>query len=191
MTRHSHEGETMSNRTWRLRGGVGILLASLVCLCVGCNPQSLSMLLMPFADNKVEPEHNLFAGKKELKLVILTRFAEQDLLQCDEIVPTETELPNQLALYFKKRCAENRLKINIVPQSEVRNYLDKEGITREDLSSLTLDIGKHFKADYVLNLNIQSLHLINRKFNPPVYQGRAHIFVSLYKVSASEAEAKV
>ncbi len=62
-----------------------VLCGGLAWLSIGCSPQSLTMFLLPFDDNKKEPDYKLFPDKKffaegpEIKLVVLANFARTEL----------------------------------------------------------------------------------------------------------------
>ena len=97
-----------------------LLLGSLTFSNSGClNPQALHMLLKPFADNRIQPEYKLFDEQKEIKLAILSKFAAPAF--DPKISPAETELPESLAIFFMKRCQENKHKLKIISQTLVRN----------------------------------------------------------------------
>jgi len=43
-------------------------------------------------------------------------------------------------------------------------------------------VGQHFKADFVLDLSIQSCDIYEKKMSPPAYNGNAAIDINLYKM---------
>jgi hypothetical protein len=190
-------GEKMGNRSSKAawvalasrRGWFFILLGGLACIAAGCNPQALTMFAMPFTDPKTPPDYKLFADNKEVTLVILTSFAQQAMQVREEVRPAEMELPEHVADAFRKRCQANKHKLKIVPQTEVHNYLQKELISGE--LSEPVEIGAHFKADFVLDISIKKMSLYEPNSYPKILNGLTQIALTLYKVNVKEGEHKV
>jgi hypothetical protein len=178
MVRHT---SFAASRRW---GWIVILLGGLAWVSIGCNPQSLSMIMMPWTDNKAAPEYKLFSDKKTIKLVILANFRLEGRSMPQEIVPAEHELAESVSQFFNKRCLENKQKIEIVSHMKVRDFQVK------DPDANPIEIGKHFKADYVLELDINSLS-VYAKIQPKMFKGSAEIEANLYKMDAKEGEYKV
>jgi hypothetical protein len=155
-------------------------------ISLGCNPATLSMLMIPWVDNKLDPEYKLFAEGKELTLVIVSNFASPQLQP--DLQPAEMELAEKLSSFLRKRCVENKHKIKIVPYAEVRSYQVKQWV---DGNPSPLDIGKKFKADFVLDLNIQSMSLYEKRAVTPLFRGETEITINLYKVNATDGDHKV
>jgi hypothetical protein len=165
-----------------------VLIGGLSWVSIGCNPQSLSMLLMPFnGDNSVEPEYKLFAKDKEITLAILSNFARPEIHP--DLQAADAELAEQVASAFRKRCAENKNKIKIVPYAQVRSQQLKQQLAGGDSSPV--EIGKNLKAEYVLDLTINSFSLYEKNYHPPMYRGNANIAVNLYKVEVKDDVHKV
>ena len=79
-----------------------VLLGGVSWLSIGCNPQSLSMMLMPFnGDNSVEPEYKLFVKDKEIALAIVSNFARPEIHP--DLQAADAELAEQVATAFRKR----------------------------------------------------------------------------------------
>jgi hypothetical protein len=157
--------------------GCGFLLAAIA----GCNPQALYMLMVPFVDNRLDPPYKLFADNKEIKLVILAGFTQPGMQLHKDLGPAETELPILLEQQFLMRCEENRNKIKIVPAAQVRNEQQKDPLRGE---SASVEIGKHFKADYALDLRIESFSLYEKKMAAAftMFRGNTEITVNLYRL---------
>jgi hypothetical protein len=165
-----------------------VLLGGLSWLSIGCNPQSLSMLLMPFnGDNGVEPEYKLFAKDKEITLAILCNFTRPDFQP--DLQPAETELADLTAQALRKRCAENKHKIKIVPSAQVRSQQLKMRLAEGEPTPV--ELGKSLKADYVLDLTILSISLYEKLHHPPMYRGKTELAVNLYKVDVKDGEHRV
>lgn len=176
-------------RTWtRIRqASIGSLLfmAGLVGFCTGCNPQSMAMLLGTFTDNKVEPDYKLFGDKdvKEITLAILVNFRESQFK--DEICKADTEMADQLAQFLRKRCDENKHKLKLVPQAQVRNtYFKQSG----DGGADPVELGRSLKADYVLHLEIEKFAIYEPKSFPKMFHGQSDIAISLYRIKTKESD---
>jgi hypothetical protein len=165
-----------------------ILMGALAWVSVGCNPQSISMFLMPFTDNNTPPEYKLFAADKEIKLAIVTNFARPEIHP--DLQAADAELAELVGQALRKRCEENKHKIKIVPIAQVRSQeLKQRQLTGGEPSGV--EIGKNLKADYVLELTINFLSLYEKNTYPPMYRGKSDVAVSLYKVDVKDGEHKV
>lgn len=176
----------MRTPTPRRFGWSLVLVGGLAWLSIGCSPATLSMLMMPWSDNKIDPEYKLFADSKEINLVILSNFAQSEFRA--EINPADTELAARVAEFLRKRCNENKHKLKIVPHTQVRNFQEKEQSSGEFSA---MEAGKHFKADFVLDLTIQSLSLFEKNSYPKMFRGSTEISVNLYKMNVKEGDNKV
>lgn len=173
----------MRNRTIsRLRWSF-VLLAGTAWLSIGCSPQTLYMFMMPFSDMNIQPEEKLFKDKKEITLVITSNFARPELRP--DIQGADAELALQVAQAFRKRCADNSHKLKIVSDAQVRSQQLNQ-LTGGQLSPV--EIGKHFKADYVLDLTINSFSLTEKDLYPPMYRGKTDLAISLYKVNTKDED---
>jgi hypothetical protein len=165
-----------------------VLFGGLSWLSLGCSPQSLSMFLMPFGDNKTEPDgYKLFAEKdKELTVVVLSNFKESQFQE--DIRKADTELADQVSMYLRKRCEENKHKLKLISQAQVRSYQLKQ-LAKDDLDPV--EMGKHFKADFVLQLEIDSLRIYEPRSYPKMFRAASQIDVKLYKIKGKEDDGYV
>jgi hypothetical protein len=152
-------------------------------ISIGCNPATISWMLMPWMDNKIDPEYKLFAKDKELTLVITSNFRHSHFEP--ELIGADIELGDKLAQFFRKRCQENKHKLKIVPQAEVRSQQLK---LLAGGGSSPLELGKHFKADYVLELDIRSFSIYEKNSFPKMFRGVSEITVNLHKVEDKDGE---
>jgi hypothetical protein len=164
------------------------VLGGLAFFAAGCNLQGLSLFMPPFPFNTIAPEYPLFAADKEIKLAIVAGFSQSELEIREDLRAADRELPDYLGDMFRKQCAENRHSIKLVHQAEVRNYQLK-ALARGELSPV--ELGKHFGADYVLDLNIQSLSLFEKNIFPLKFRGQAEIAMHLYKIAAADGKHEV
>src|SRR5436190_17601182 len=77
------------------------LLLLLATFAIGCGPQSIYFLVAPFMDDKLEPKCKLADPKKEITVVIASRF--ENLEVNPEIQPAEQELAETLATQLRAR----------------------------------------------------------------------------------------
>jgi hypothetical protein len=163
-----------------------VLAGFLSWVSLGCNPATLNFLVMPWVDNNLPPEYKLFAEGKEVTLVILSSFAQSQVNP--DIVPAEMELAEKLSTAFHQRCAANKHKLKIVPFAEASSYQMKQLV---EGNPNPIEIGKKFKADFVLDMNIQSFSLYEKKAVTPLFRGETEIALHLYKVDAKNGDHKV
>src|SRR6266404_3687654 len=99
-----------SGRRWAAY--TGLLLAAFVGIgLVGCNPQALSMLLMPWFDNKEPAECKIADPKKETTVAIVTWFGNPALETSPDLMPIDSELSDQLAKILRDRYQGNKEKV--------------------------------------------------------------------------------
>jgi hypothetical protein len=165
-----------------------VAIGGLAWISLGCSPQTLSALVMPFSDNNIQPEYKLFAKDKEITLAVLVNFASPPIQPDIQAAPAE--LAEMLSVSFRKRCEENKHKIKIIPDAQIRSEeAAQRQVTGGDVSPVQL--GKALKADYVLDLTINSFSLYAKEHYPPMYRGKADIAITLFKVDAKTGEHKV
>ena len=164
-----------------------VLTGMLAWVSIGCNPQFLSMALMPFNDGRIPPEYKLFAADKELTLAIMTNFARPET--DPDLQAADADFAEQVAAAFQQRCKENKHKVKIVPYAQVRSQQLKQQLGGGVLSPV--DLGKTLKADFVLDLTINSLSLYEKNYHPQMYRGKADVAINLYKVEVKDESHKV
>src|SRR5947209_9518760 len=107
-------------RTWLLRGVAALLPLLGTGLLIGCNPAALTMLCMPFMDNKEPPKYKMAAPNKDVTVAIVTWFGNRDLKLWPDVMPADIELSDRLAKYLQDRYALNKDKVKIIPGVQVR-----------------------------------------------------------------------
>jgi hypothetical protein len=173
---------TASEKRWRW--AAGILGALALSFGFGCDLASMSYFLNPFADDRIQPEVKLTPIKgKESRVVILASFA--NLETRPEFQTLDQELCERLAAEIKKRAAANKDKVKIIPYYEVKNYLNKQ--LDPHLVSKR-DIGKHFNADYAVNLEINKMSLFEEGSYRQLYRGNTEIAITVFKMNQPEGE---
>lgn len=164
-----------------------VLVGMASWISIGCSPQSLSLLIMPFTDTNLPPDYKLFAENKEITLAILSNFARAEVHP--DLQAADAELADQVAFMIKKRCADNKHKVKIIPNTQVRSEQLKQQVSGGIVSPI--DIGKGLKADYVLEITIDSFSIYEKNYQPPFYRGKSDLAVNLYKVDVKDGDHKV
>ena len=157
---------------WRLP-----LLVLAVALNMGCGLESLYFLL-PHQDEKDPPKLFKIADKdKEVNVVLL---AYAPLESKPEFIRADRDICSALARNMQEAFKENKEKVTIVAPRKVEKFKDEH----PDWHALDLDaIGKQFKADYVIYMEIESLSLFEKGSHDQLYHAHASIDVSLIDLS--------
>ncbi len=169
-----------------------LVLSGFLAWCsIGCNPATFGFL---FPENHIQPEHKIFKGEKqylvmgekEVTMAVLCHFSEPQLRQ--ELTGADVELAELVTQTLRKNAQENSHKLKIVPITEVRGYYHKQLATR-DVNKI--ELGKHFKADYVLEITVGAMTLYEKNTYPAMFRGNTDIIVDLYDVNSKETNRKV
>lgn len=158
-----------------------VLTALLLLLMVvngGCSPSSFYFFL---PENKTSPEMHQLAAKdkkKEVRVVILTY--SNKLETRAELIGADRDISQQLATRLREGCAANDENVVIVNPRKVEEFKSAHpSWTQADLS----EIGRHFKADYVVYLEINKLSFFDKADMHQLYKGRIDISISLVDVN--------
>jgi hypothetical protein len=148
----------------------------------GCNPLlAPAYFLGIFNNTTLPPEFEFYktakAAKKksEIKVVILPEKGSR-------LAPDYFGSEHDLAKAFETKLAgyftANKEKVKIVPVKEVEAYKR----SHPDWKTQIVELGKHFNADYVFDLELESLSLKEpRSFG--VLQGRATVNLTIVDVA--------
>lgn len=149
------------------------VLLSFIVFNIGCSPIIfMNFLLSPFMDDKVEPVCRLSEKDKEVKIVIAAHHAN---LELSEVKFMHQEVARRLGQLLEQRFKENKEKGKIVPATLVQSYqASHTGYISPQ------DIGKHFKADYVILLELDNLGLFEKGSRDQLYRGHAEIQVKVF-----------
>jgi hypothetical protein len=164
----------------------GLHLAVLLVVSVlaaGCN-----LMAMPYFLLSEEPKQDAQCKlasedkNKEVRVVIMAFFTELETRP--EFLKIDRELSRMLAMQLQEGFKKNKEKVVVVPTSQVEKYKDEHPGWHSGNSE---EIGKHFRADYVINLEINSITLYEPGSSNTLYRGRASVSVDVVKVhEASE-----
>jgi hypothetical protein len=161
-----------------------LLLGALILL-VGCSPlQILGFIFAP--DPSEPPKCNLVIPGKESKVVLLCTHADQAPTD-PRLMRVDWDLGWRLTQLLEERFKENKDRVKIVPPNQVKNYMNKHPRWR-DLPPQ--EIGKDFDADWVVNLEINSIGLYDRNRNF-FYHASADIMVTVTDAHKPVGEGEV
>jgi len=153
-------------------------LMALAFLISGCNPFSIAnFLLMDDPRHQAELQGLASKDKKIEKKVIILTYGKLDLRP--ELINSDREIAFNTEKHIKALTKANDEKISIVPNRKVEEYKS----THPDwLDRDPTEIRKHFSADYVIYLEINSLGIYELGSGGTLYRGRADINISLIDV---------
>jgi hypothetical protein len=143
----------------------------------GCSPSSFYFFL---PEDRCDPElHRLTTAdqKKEVRVVILTY--SNKLETRPELMGAERDLAQAFAAKLREGCETNNERVVIVNPRKVEEFKSAHpGWSEADLN----EVGRHFKAEYVIYLEINRLSLFNKADMNTQYKGHTEISVSLVDV---------
>src|SRR5262249_50175613 len=94
-------------------------------------------------------------------------------------IQVDRQLAEMLGKDITELSAANEEKITVIPQRRIEEYKNRQ-LSRYGPSPE--DVGKHFKADYLIYLEVNEMTLYEAGRNSQLLRGRAHITVTLYDV---------
>jgi hypothetical protein len=155
-----------------------LLLTSVLGL--GCNVLALPFFLFG-PEPTVPPEMRPLAAKekdRKIRVVILT--TANSLETRPELSGFDRELTRKLTQHLLENSKNNQEKVAVVPPIKVDQFkADTPNWRSLDFKE---DIGRHFDADYVIVLEINSVTLFQSGSGNTLYRGKANINVSLINV---------
>jgi hypothetical protein len=167
-------------------GGLVALLAAALLLMPGCNPiQVLAYFIAP--DSIEPPQCPLTVKGKDVKVLIIAAHAGP-LPPDVALMRSDWDLSARLTRLLEERYKENRDRVKIIPPTQVKTYMNAQPRWRELPPQ---DIGKHFDADWVINLEIGSISLYEKGSANFFYHGKAEIQVTVTDVHKPVGEGTV
>src|SRR5437764_4012017 len=150
--------------------GLVALLGAALLLMPGCSP--LQVLAYFIAPDSMEPPHCTLTNKgKDVKVLIIAAHAGP-LPSDPALMRSDWDLSGRLTRLLEERFKENKDRVKIIPPTQVKNYMNAQPRWRELPPQ---DVGKHFDADWVINLEIASISLSDRSSRNFFYHGKAEI----------------
>ena len=183
------------NKVLRSRCLLAVRALGLLCVCavaslvVGCNPQALAMLLMPWVDNKEPSKCKIATPNKEVTVAIVTWFGNSALETNPDLLPCDNELSERLAAILRERYQANKDKVKIVPNAQVRGLQNKAFSTAWSPAKVGADV----KADKVIALEINNLSLREKGTSSlqQLFRGNIDIAVKVYDLDRPSGEQVV
>ncbi len=161
------------------RGFLGILGAA-AALCTGCQASTMAYFLFPEA--KHEAEMKKLASdddKKEVRVAILTY--STDLETRPELIQADRQLSEMLAAKLREMCEANNENVTIVSPHKVEEFKIQNPNWQQEPN--LADIGRQFKADYLIYIEISKLSMYEGSKSSMLYRGQAALSVSLVDVN--------
>jgi hypothetical protein len=158
---------------WMRAGLVGLVLAA-----PGCSLGSLAYFLTP--EQKLPPELCGLASpdrKQQVRVIILASAVDPIARQGCAGVPRD--LSERLARQLHELCAANKENILIVAPRKIEEYKSKHS---DWATTSPAEIGKEFNADYVINLEINSISMMEKGGFSDLYRGRVEMSITLVDV---------
>ncbi len=155
----------------------GILVA---VTSAGCNMMALPFFLIP-SFRLEQPKCKLASEDKEKQVRVMI-LAEMGLETQPDLVHFDGELARLLAHNMQEGFKSNKEKVTIVSTSKVERYKDDHPNWQSESAT---ELGKHFHADYVIELEVGALSLFEKGSANQLYQGRISISMKVIDVHAS------
>ena len=157
------------------------LLAAAAALCAGCQASTMAYFLFPEAQHEAEMKRLASEDKKEVRVLLLTYTTNPD--PQPEFIQADRQLTEILAQKLREMCEVNNENVTIINPHKVEEFKSTHPNWRSE-PNLT-EIGRQFKADYVVYIEIGSLTMYE-KFSHTLYHGQANLSVQLVNVRKPE-----
>ena len=175
-------GRRALKHPWRLAA----LFVAAFLLTLGCNPiQTIGYFCAP--DPMEQPTCPLAVKGKEVKVLIIA--AHAGALPADPaLMRSDWDLAGRLTQLLEAMYKENKDQVKVIPPSQVKNYMNANPRWNEQTPQV---IAKHFDADKVINLEINSISLYDRGSANFFYHGNADIQVTVTDAHKPRGEGEV
>jgi hypothetical protein len=174
---------------------LSLLLLALGVVCnflagTGCNLLAIPFMLFgPGADGeRTEPEYAFYTKatqekhKRDIKLVVLPYHSRSVPI---EFNGADLKLANAFVKHLTEKFVDNREQVTIVPIYEVEKFKHDHP---EWKTMGPKAIGEFFKADYVLDMELASLTLVDKQSRQPFLLGSIRVELQLLDVDSKEGE---
>ena len=171
-----HGSATTLVPTLRVGTHFGTLCVLLVVVsCTGCNLMALPFFLIPGTEPTHEAKCKLVPHDKE-KPVRVVIVSSSGLETRPEFMRVDRELGRLLYAQLEEGFKKNKERVNLVAISQVEKYKDEH----PNWHSLSPEeIGKHFSADYVIDLEINAVTLYEQGSANTLFRGHAEISIDV------------
>ncbi len=159
------------------RCSLAILLGA-AALSAGCQASTMAYFLFPEAKHEAEMKKLASEDNKEVRVAILTYTT--DLETQPELVQADRQLCEMLAAKLRELCENNHENVTIVNPSKVQEFKTAHPNWRQEPN--LADIGRQFKADYLIYIEISNLSLYEKGASRQLYHGQAGMSVQVVDV---------
>jgi hypothetical protein len=158
-----------------------------ILLGAGCNFATLPFLWDRVCgnDSMVPPEMMQLADQDKDKLVKVLIVTHQEGVETrPEFLTADQELASALTQGLVEMFKATKENVSIMPSGVVKRYKDDHPDWYMDLPA----VGKHFKADYLIYIEMDHMSLYQDNSRPPFYLGQADVNVKAIDVHHPEKE---
>jgi hypothetical protein len=157
--------------SWRLRALAGVLV---LAAGMGCNPLTTVYFMMVGVENKSEPDFKLASNDKnrEVKVVILAYSAPE--VQTDQL-GIDRQIGAEFSRQLEAICHANKERVKLVPFHKVEKFKNDNPSWK---SMSGYEIGRHFEADYVIDVEIAALSLYKPGSRKTLFEGSCKLNVA-------------
>jgi len=153
-----------------------ILLGLLALAGAGCSPGTLGFLLR---DTKVKPEYPLPPKEGKKEIVVLVMVSKSASLAADPMFATvDGELAGLINRNLMTDTKDDKHPIVCVEQAKLQNF--KSSSRRDWRAMSPAAIGQELGADYVIDINLNSMSIFQAEFAREFCQGRATADITVY-----------
>jgi len=164
------------------RRGFLAMLGAAAALSTGCQASTMAYFLFPEAKHEADMKKIASEDKKEVKVVILTY--NTDLDSGPELVSADRQIAEMVATKLREMCETNGENVTIVNPHKVEEFKATHPDWRNEPN--LAEVGRQFKADYVIYVEIGKLSMYEEGSKQTLYHGQASLSVHLVDVHKPE-----
>ena len=153
-------------------------LLGAAALSAGCQASTLAYFIFPEAKHEAEMKKLASDDKKEVRVAVLTYSTELDAEP--ELVQADRTLSEMVASKLRELCEENHENVTIINPAKVEEFKTSHPGWKQEPN--LADIGRQFKADYLIYIEISNLSLYEKGAAHQLYHGQAGMSVQVVDV---------
>jgi hypothetical protein len=166
----------MAMKPMTRRALAGVLAT--ILLGLGCNPLLAPFQLFDMGDNHYPSEFEFYEKAKKAKqkdeiTIAVLSYGGAGL--APEFSGSDQDLTKMFIAQAKAAFATNKEKVKIVPLADVDKFKRTHDWTRMEGS----EIARKLKVDYIVDMELASLSLYERKSMNQLYRGRVRINIKI------------
>ena len=158
------------------------ILGTAAALCTGCQASTMAYFLFPEAKHEAEMKKLASDDNKEVRVAILTY--STDLETRPELIQADRSLSELLAAKLRELCEANNENVTIVNPHKVEEFKLSHPNWQQEPN--LADIGRQFKADYLIYIEISKLSMYETGSKQTLYHGQASLSVQVVDVNKPE-----